>query len=110
MATILVTKVYKTEGDSHAKMLTLDPETRNNGAWLPLSCHAFLTGSQSPFLPTPNNDIRWYQITLGSWVKLGQEGNRKCLQLNCEGERCLRPDCSKVHLMAVYTDNVTSLT
>lgn len=32
MATILTTKVCKTEGDSHAKMLTLDPETMNSGA------------------------------------------------------------------------------
>lgn len=65
-------------------MLSLDPETMNNGVWLPFCCHASLSGSQSPFLPIPKNYVQWYQVTLRSWMKLGNEGNRKCLQLNCE--------------------------
>lgn len=52
---MLITKVYKREGDSHAKMLTTDPKTIKNGGQFtspsPPTPH-FLAGSHTFVLLT----------------------------------------------------------
>lgn len=65
---MLITKVYKREGDSHAKMLTTDPKTIKNGGQFtsPLPPHTTFfsrkphlcfTNLESPF-PPPSTSIR----------------------------------------------------